>query len=81
MTAFKFRLEKVWKHRRRVVDEHSRAVAGADRSVTRWFGGGLSAWLHNFDRVQALADSGGNDRAETGAVVDFIFELDGRWDR
>jgi len=33
MTAFKFRLEKVLKHRRRVVDEHSRDVARADRRV------------------------------------------------
>jgi flagellar export protein FliJ len=33
MAVFEFRLEKVWKHRRRVVDEHSLAVARADRRV------------------------------------------------
>lgn len=34
MTAFKFRLEKVWKHRRSVVDEHSRDVAVVERRMT-----------------------------------------------
>jgi flagellar export protein FliJ len=33
MPTFKFRLEKVWKHRRKIVDEHSIAVAGADKKV------------------------------------------------
>ena len=33
MSDFKFRLEKVWKHRQGVVDEHSLAVARADRQV------------------------------------------------
>ncbi len=33
MGTFQFRLEKVWKHRRRVVDEHSLAVARANRRV------------------------------------------------
>jgi flagellar export protein FliJ len=33
MGTFKFRLEKVWKHRRQVVDEHSVAVARINRKV------------------------------------------------
>ncbi len=33
MATFKFRLEKVWKHRRKIVDENSLAVAGADQWV------------------------------------------------
>ena len=33
MAAFRFRLEKVWKHRRKIVDENSIAVAGADQRV------------------------------------------------
>jgi flagellar export protein FliJ len=33
MSNFKFRLEKVWKHRRKIVDEHSLAVAHTDRQV------------------------------------------------
>ena len=33
MSDFKFRLEKVWKHRRGIVDEHSLAVARTDRQV------------------------------------------------
>lgn len=34
MAAFRFRLEKVWKHRRKIVDENSIAVAGADQRVS-----------------------------------------------
>ena len=33
MTTFKFRLEKVWKQRRKIVDEHSIATACADQRV------------------------------------------------
>jgi flagellar export protein FliJ len=33
MAAFRFRLEKVWKHRRKIVDENSIAVAGANQRV------------------------------------------------
>ena len=33
METFKFRLEKVWKHRRKIVDEHSIAAASADQRV------------------------------------------------
>ncbi len=33
MATFKFRLEKVLKHRRKIVDENSIAVAGADQRV------------------------------------------------
>ena len=33
MAAFQFRLEKVWKHRRKIVDENSIAVAVADQRV------------------------------------------------
>jgi len=54
---------------------------GADGSLARWFTDGLSAWLHRFSRIRALSDSGGHDRAEAAAAVDFVFELDGRWDR
>ena len=35
MSTFKFRLEKVWKHRRTVVDEHSVAVARSNRKVAK----------------------------------------------
>jgi len=34
MASFKFRLEKVWKHRRKIVDENSVAVAGANQRVS-----------------------------------------------
>jgi len=34
MASFKFRLEKVWKHRRKVVDERSLAVAAVNRKVS-----------------------------------------------
>lgn len=33
METFKFRLEKVWKHRQKIVDENSVAAASADRKV------------------------------------------------
>ena len=35
MSTFKFRLEKVWKHRRTVVDEHSLALARSNRKVAK----------------------------------------------
>lgn len=33
MATFKFRLEKVWRHRRKIVDQNSIALAGADKRV------------------------------------------------
>lgn len=34
MGAFQFRLEKVWKHRQRIVDQHSLEVARVNRQVS-----------------------------------------------
>jgi hypothetical protein len=48
MSSFKFRLEKVWKHRRTVVDEHSVAVARTNRQVAK-----LSRQVVELDRTIA----------------------------
>ena len=62
MSAFNFRLEKVWKHRRTVVDEHSVAVARINRQVAK-----LSRQVVELDRTiahqaRALIPAAGESR-------------------
>jgi len=60
METFKFRLEKVWKHRRKIVDKHSIAAARANQRV-----GALSRQIveldHNITRhARSMVQREGN---------------------
>ncbi len=51
----------------------------ADGKFAWMFGKNFANWVFDFEQVQAISQSGGNDKSDVESAVDFLLQLDGNW--